>query len=350
MRLRRGVALDQRHPDAGPGEKQRERQPGWPGANHDNPAGSVRHRVFRPSAPFDLSPVAPHYARYAAFGGSECMALGMKHETNSAALLLPVGRSGRVPQPSSATEMAAAGHSVTAEALRPAADYPYPWRSIRRFFDVMPETQLGLPPPIRRPTFDPAARFDLVILVCPGLVPVAGPARPGLLPHPAGRGSPRHAGDDRDRQPRHVAAGLRGAETAARRGRRAATSTTSWSPTRARRWRRWSRRRARCFPGKGGRLMGVFPEAGVAEERPRAHPASCQGCGGAPRLPLGPVDGSLLAGEPAVAVRRWLIGPELLGWYCLPRLGAPDPRRSAALGSDTASGRRLGFRAVPGRS
>ena len=29
-----------------------------------------------------------------------------------------------------------------------------------------------------------------------------------------------------------------------------------------------------------------------------------------------PVSASLLPGEPAVTVRRWLIGPELLGWYC----------------------------------
>ena len=48
MRLGRGVAFDQRHPDAGPGEKQRERQSGRPGANHHNPAGSVRHPSFVP--------------------------------------------------------------------------------------------------------------------------------------------------------------------------------------------------------------------------------------------------------------------------------------------------------------
>jgi hypothetical protein len=42
-------------------------------------------------------------------------------------------------------EMAEAGHSVTIEALRPASDYPYPWRSIRRFFDVMHETSSASP-------------------------------------------------------------------------------------------------------------------------------------------------------------------------------------------------------------
>jgi hypothetical protein len=65
------------------------------------------------------------------------------------------------------TEMAGLGHSVTVARLRPADDYPYPWGSIGRFFDVMPETQLGLPPPIRRPMFDPDVPFDLVVLVSP---------------------------------------------------------------------------------------------------------------------------------------------------------------------------------------
>ncbi len=118
-------------------------------------------------------------------------------------------------------ELEAAGHSVTAEMLRPEADYPYPWRSIRRFFDVMPETQLGLPPPIRPPAFDPAAGYDLIILVCP--VWFLSPALPiqGFFRTPQAQGTQGGAGDDRHGQPGDVAAGLGILETSPRHCRRA---------------------------------------------------------------------------------------------------------------------------------
>jgi len=56
------------------------------------------------------------------------------------------------------------GIELTWERLRPKVEYPWPWRGPHRFFDVMPETVLGLPPSIVPPTFDPEERFDLVIL------------------------------------------------------------------------------------------------------------------------------------------------------------------------------------------
>ena len=58
-----------------------------------------------------------------------------------------------------------AGASVVFEALRPRTDYPFPWRSPRRFFDNMPEAMLGLPPEIETPAFEAEARFDLVVIV-----------------------------------------------------------------------------------------------------------------------------------------------------------------------------------------
>ena len=59
VRLGLGIALDQRHPDAGPGKKQRKRQSRRPGANHDNPAGSVRHPSFVPLRHLICSPSLP---------------------------------------------------------------------------------------------------------------------------------------------------------------------------------------------------------------------------------------------------------------------------------------------------
>ncbi|UZE47835.1 hypothetical protein ONR75_23615 [Rhodopseudomonas sp. P2A-2r] len=65
------------------------------------------------------------------------------------------------------TELSGTGVEVTIERLDPETAYPYPWRSIRRFFDAMPESVLGLPPPIRLPGYDPTSRFRLVVLVYP---------------------------------------------------------------------------------------------------------------------------------------------------------------------------------------
>jgi len=65
------------------------------------------------------------------------------------------------------TELSRTGVEVTIERLDPETAYPYPWRSIRRFFDAMPESVLGLPPPIRLPGYDPTSRFRLVVLVYP---------------------------------------------------------------------------------------------------------------------------------------------------------------------------------------
>lgn len=48
--------------------------------------------------------------------------------------------------------------------LQPTVEYPSPWRNIHRFFNVMPECVLGLPPPIAEPTFDPDDKFDLIVL------------------------------------------------------------------------------------------------------------------------------------------------------------------------------------------
>jgi hypothetical protein len=212
------------------------------------------------------------------------------------------------------TELEAAGHRVSAEMLRPEADYPHPWRSIRRFFDVMPETQLGLPPPIRPPEFDPAAACDLVILVCP--VWFLSPALPvqGFFLSPKAavlRGAPvmtvtvsRAMWQQGSETLKRLlaAAGARHVDNIAVTHQGSPIATLVSTPR-------------TLLSGRGGHLLGVFPEAGVAEsDRARIRRLARFT---AARLALpSPVAGSILAGEPAVAVRRWLIGPELLGWYC----------------------------------
>jgi hypothetical protein len=58
-----------------------------------------------------------------------------------------------------------AGHDVCLEPIRLAADYPYPWRSLLRFFSVLPECLLGPPPKVEPVEAELAGPVDLMILV-----------------------------------------------------------------------------------------------------------------------------------------------------------------------------------------
>src|ERR1019366_6369147 len=75
-------------------------------------------------------------------------------------LVLYYSQSGEVADIASlfAAELSRTGAEVTVERLNPEIPYPYPWRSIRRFFDAMPESVLGLPPPNRLVGYDPTSR------------------------------------------------------------------------------------------------------------------------------------------------------------------------------------------------
>ncbi len=212
------------------------------------------------------------------------------------------------------TELSRTGVEVTIERLDPETAYPYPWRSIRRFFDAMPESVLGLPPPIRLPGYDPTSRFRLVVLVYP--VWFLSPALPVQaffrLPH---------------------AEVLRGTETV--------TITVSRAM-----WQRASERikgllatagavhcdnvvvthhgsplltlvstpRALLF-GRKDSLLGVFPKAGVADSE-RARIRRLAAVMGQRLQSDRPFGASLLSGEPALSVTRWLVVPELLASYC----------------------------------
>jgi hypothetical protein len=231
-------------------------------------------------------------------------------------LVLYFSQSGEVADIASlfATELSRTGAEVTIERLNPENAHPYPWRSIRRFFDAMPESVLGLPPPIRLPGYDPTSRFRLVVLAYP--VWFLSPALPVQaffrLPH---------------------AEVLRGTETV--------TITVSRAM-----WQRASERlkdllanagAVHCdnvvvshqgsplltlvstpralFFGRKDSLLGVFPKAGVADsERARIRGLAAVM---AQRLRSDrPFGGSLLSGEPALSITRWLVVPELLASYC----------------------------------
>lgn len=210
--------------------------------------------------------------------------------------------------------LAASGAEVTFAPVQPKVDYPYPWRSVRRFFDQMPEAVLGLPPSIHAPQFDPRKRYDLIVIACPIWFLSPAPAMQGFF-------ESSYAGV------------LQGAEivtitvsramwqqgsTALKRRLAAAKAvhldnivvTHQGSPLAT----LVSTPRALLF-GRRDRLMGVFPKAGVAEDDMAR--VGALGAAAAKRLGAGHEPGaSLLRGEPAVKVKRWLVIPELLAWYC----------------------------------
>src|SRR5665647_3549294 len=84
-------------------------------------------------------------------------------------LVLYYSQSGEVADIASlfTTELSRTGVEVTIERLDPETAYPYPWRSIRRFFDARPGDARALPPPIRLPGWAPASRSRLVVLGYP---------------------------------------------------------------------------------------------------------------------------------------------------------------------------------------
>lgn len=209
--------------------------------------------------------------------------------------------------------LAVSGDEVTFAPVEPKVDYPYPWRSVRRFFDQMPEAVLGLPPLIHAPQFDPRKRYDLILIACPIWFLSPAPAMRGFLESP-------------------YAVVLEGAEVVT-----ITVSRAMWQQGSEALKRRLAAAKAvhvdnivvthqgsplatlvstprTLLFGKRDRLMGVFPEAGVAENDMAR--VAALGAVAAKRLAAGHAPGApLLAGEPAVKVKRWLVVPELLAWY-----------------------------------
>jgi hypothetical protein len=252
-------------------------------------------------------------------------------------LVIYYSQSGEVARATGAfaAELEAGGHELTFAPISPVASYPFPWRSVRRFFDAMPESVLGFPPEIQTPDFDPRARFDLAIVAYPVWFLSPAPALQGFF------------------RSEHAAV-LRGTDvltmTVSRAmWQRASELMKDLLDTRGARHTDnvvvthqgsalatlISTPRALLF-GKRDRLLGIFPKAGTSSndlERVRKLGAVV-----ASRLSESRAPGSsLLAGEPAVTVTRWLVVPELLAAYCfrawagaLWRMGTMHPVLRAA--------------------
>jgi len=74
------------------------------------------------------------------------------------------GEAGRVADTMTAT-LTEPDVELVVERLRPRPEYPFPWRSVGRFFAILPECHLGPLPELEIPAFDPDQKFDLIILV-----------------------------------------------------------------------------------------------------------------------------------------------------------------------------------------
>lgn len=214
-----------------------------------------------------------------------------------------------------ATELRLAGAEVIREALHPRIEYPFPWRSVRRFFDAMPESILGLPPPIDKPACDPAARYDLVVIAYPVWFLSPAPAVQAFFRTSAAgvltgtdvitvsvsRSMWHNASETMKRL--LCAAGARHRDNIVVTHQGSSLATLVSTP------------RA-LLSGRRDPLMGVFPPAGVSEHDlarvRRLARVVAGGLAAASALPPGP----LLRGEPAVAIKRWSVAPELLAWYC----------------------------------
>jgi hypothetical protein len=208
----------------------------------------------------------------------------------------------------------AVGHEPAIESISPAVPYPFPWRSIRRFFDAMPESILGLPPPLKPLRTGSSARFDLVILCYPVWFLSPAPAVQALLKSP-------YAALLRDTdvitvsvsramwqraalamKPLLAASRARHTDSVAVTHQGSAITTLISTP------------RALLF-GKSDRLLSVFPRPGISDDdRERLRRLAAQVATQA--KPGRPPGESYLKGEPALPIKRWLAVPELLAWYC----------------------------------
>jgi len=213
-----------------------------------------------------------------------------------------------------ATELKSSDTELMFEEIRPRADYPYPWRSVRRFFDVMPECVLGRPPEIYPCAFDSEARFDLVVLAYP--VWFLSPALPvqGFLASP-------HAAVLENAQVITISVSramwqrasqaikrLLAAGGAVHSDNIVVTHEGSSLLTLV------STPRALLF-GRRDRFLGVFPQVGASKND--LERVGRLGSVVVRQLKIGNLRGiSLLRGEPAVRVNRWLVVPELLAWFC----------------------------------
>jgi hypothetical protein len=214
-----------------------------------------------------------------------------------------------------AAPLRAAGAELVWEKIEPVAEYPWPWRNVFRFFDVMPECVTELPPAIVPPKFSPHDRFDLVILayqvwfLSPSL-PIQGFLRSEHARVLRGRKviticvsrNMWHRASERMKAVLAEAGAMHVDNVVVTH--QGAPSVTFITTPRA------------LLTGKRGRLGGVLPKAGVHEAQQDR--MGLLGETVARQLDTldDPAAGPLLRGMGAVEVNRRYVVPERVGWRC----------------------------------
>ncbi len=206
------------------------------------------------------------------------------------------------------------GVEIDRECIRPVQPYPYPWGNVFRFFNVLPECQLGPAPAIQPVGFDVNGDYDLVVLVYQ--VWFLAPSLPiqGFLASPA-------AAVLKGRKVLTVSVSRNMWQSASETMKRLLGETgavhidnivvTHQGPP----WATFVTAPRLLLFGKKEPFWGIFPAAGIADQeldrvrrlggvlRERAH------------LLKEPGPRPLLRGEGAVEVNRRYLIPELIGWY-----------------------------------
>jgi len=211
----------------------------------------------------------------------------------------------------------AAGAELVRAEIEPVEPYPSPWRNVHRFFNVMPECVLGMPPEIVPPGFSPDDRFDMIVLAYQ--VWFLSPSLP-------------------------IQAFFRTKHARVLRGCKVTTISVSrnmWHRASFRMkallaeagavhidnvvvthqgapWATFVTTTRSLFTGKRDRLWGVFPPAGISEDAERRvtrlGEAAARGLG----TPGEPGERPLLRGLGAVEVNRRYVIPELVAAGCFP--------------------------------
>lgn len=236
--------------------------------------------------------------------------------------------------------LAAAGHHIQTEHLRPVANYPFPWRNLITFFNVLPECLLGPPPAMQPVAFDPAVEFDLVILVyqvwflAPSLPTqgfLASPAVEVLRNRPiitvcVSRNMWTSASEQMKR--RLLAADARQIDNVVVTHQGPPWATFITTP-------RW------LLFGKSDPFWGIFPQAGIGDRELQRVRRMGELIRDRWRSDPRAASQSLLQNAGAVTINRRYLVPELIGWYLfvawahvlkgLGRLGT-WPRRAGVCG------------------
>jgi hypothetical protein len=205
---------------------------------------------------------------------------------------------------------------ITYQSIEPVVEYPHPWRSVGKFFGVMPDCLLGNCPPIRPPRCG-AGPFDYVVLAYP--VWFLSPA----LPVQAVFHQSDYARLLRDADVITICVCRSMWHNASQRMKsclRTVGATHRDNIVVTHQGSFWatlvSTPRALLF-GLRNRFLNVFPRAGISEDdidrlgQLGRTAAACTTTRGESETSAG----ALLRGESAVHVKRRFVVPELVGWY-----------------------------------